>query len=199
MGLLTIIKKQKIKDKEIRCLVLGLDNSGKSTIVNNILPASERNESITPTVGFQIHSVQIHSKQDSQDYTVSMWDVGGQRTLRPFWDNYFDKTDVLVWCIDISSPIRFDESFRELKELVTQDKDRIGYQCKLIVALNKCDLIQPSPKFIEELTHDIQSQIESMLSQGTGQSNIATYVLCSGITGTGIDMLCRQIVTKKTV
>lgn len=42
MGLLSIIRKQKLKDREIRCLILGLDNSGKSTIVNKLLPENEQ-------------------------------------------------------------------------------------------------------------------------------------------------------------
>ena len=97
MGLLSIIRKQKLKDREIRCLILGLDNSGKSTIVNKLLPEDEQNANdIMPTVGFQIHSLMI------RDVMVSLWDVGGQRTLRPFWDNYFDKTQVMIWCIDVS-------------------------------------------------------------------------------------------------
>ena len=37
MGLLTIIKKQKLKDNEIRVLTLGLDNSGKTTIIKKML------------------------------------------------------------------------------------------------------------------------------------------------------------------
>lgn len=198
MGLLTIIKKQKIKDRELRCLILGLDNSGKSTIVNQLLPVAERDDSITPTVGFQIHNIQIHNDEDSQEYTVSMWDIGGQRTLRPFWDNYFDKTDVLVWCIDVSSAIRFDESFQELRELVTQDRDRIGHQCKLVVAINKCDLIKDQ-ETLAELAHSVETRIEEMLQfqNRQKQPKIGTYVVCSGITGAGIDTLRQQLVPAK--
>ena len=72
MGLLSIIRKHKLRDKEIRCLILGLDNSGKSTIVNKLLPKDEQNnDGIMPTVGFQIHSLMI------KDVTISLWDIGG--------------------------------------------------------------------------------------------------------------------------
>ena len=75
MGLLTIIKKQKLKDREIKCLVLGLDNSGKSTIVNQLLPKEDRDTKITPTVGFQIRSTTF----DNGRYNINLWDIGGQR------------------------------------------------------------------------------------------------------------------------
>ncbi|KAG0670798.1 Arf GTPase cin4 [Maudiozyma exigua] len=136
MGLLTIIKKQKQKDKEIRCLVIGLDNSGKSTLVNQLLPEAERTEKITPTIGFQIKTFCI-----DDIYNINLWDVGGQTTLRPFWENYFNKTDVLIWCIDVSLPIRFDESFKELQNLIVNNGDRIGYDCRVIVIFNKIDLL----------------------------------------------------------
>jgi hypothetical protein len=27
---------------------------------------------------------------------LNVWDIGGQRKIRPYWRNYYDKTDVLV-------------------------------------------------------------------------------------------------------
>lgn len=49
MGLLTIIKKQKLKDNEIRVLTLGLDNSGKTTIIKKML--NQDINTISPTMG----------------------------------------------------------------------------------------------------------------------------------------------------
>ena len=33
-------------------------------------------------------------------YQLNVWDVGGQKTLRPYWRNYFEQTDGLVWVVD---------------------------------------------------------------------------------------------------
>lgn len=30
-------------------------------------------------------------------YKLNIWDIGGQKTLRPYWRNYFEKTDGLIW------------------------------------------------------------------------------------------------------
>ncbi|QLG72384.1 hypothetical protein HG535_0D00920 [Zygotorulaspora mrakii] len=186
MGLLTIIKKQKLKDKEIRCLILGLDNSGKSTIVNKLLPENEKDDEISPTVGFQIHTLEYNT--DSQRYQIALWDVGGQTTLRPFWDNYFDRTDVLIWCIDASLPLRFSESFKELKCFLLRDEGRIGYDCQVIIAMNKMDLLQDA-RALDEIKTTITKQLGSMIP--------IVFVGCSGLTGEGLSELLSTIVSKR--
>uniref|UniRef100_A0A914R5X4 ADP-ribosylation factor-like protein 3 n=1 Tax=Parascaris equorum TaxID=6256 RepID=A0A914R5X4_PAREQ len=65
-----------------------LDNAGKTTILKNL--ASEDIAHITPTQGFNIKSVV------SDDVKLNVWDIGGQRKIRPYWKNYFENTDVLV-------------------------------------------------------------------------------------------------------
>ena len=40
--------------------------------------------------GFNIKSVQ------SSGFKLNVWDIGGQRRIRPYWKNYFENTDVLV-------------------------------------------------------------------------------------------------------
>ena len=52
MGLLTILKKIKQKEKELRILILGLDNAGKTTVMKKI--SGENIHEISPTVGFNI-------------------------------------------------------------------------------------------------------------------------------------------------
>lgn len=169
MGLLTIIRKQKLKDNETRCLILGLDNAGKSTIVNGLLPPEQKTREITPTVGFQIKSFHL------EDRLISLWDVGGQSTLRPFWDNYFDRTDVLVWVVDASQPFRLDESQHELQQLLQT------HHSLVVVALNKVDLLAPGAA-------DAQlAATEQKLATVVGPG--ARFVRCSGVSGQGLRAL----------
>ena len=84
----------KRKEREIRVLVVGLDNAGKTTIVKRI--NGEDISKISPTLGFNISSLHLN------EYRLNVWDVGGQKTLRTFWRNYFEKTDALVWVVDLS-------------------------------------------------------------------------------------------------
>ena len=85
MGLLSIIKKVKQKEKEVRILVLGLDNAGKTTVLRKL--CDEDISVIEPTLGFNIKTL------DYAGYKLNIWDVGGQQTIRAYWRNYFEKTD----------------------------------------------------------------------------------------------------------
>lgn len=48
-------------------------------------------------------------------------DVGGQRTLRPYWRNYFEQTDAIVWVVDSGDRMRMRDCKEELHSLLTED------------------------------------------------------------------------------
>ena len=48
-------------------------------------------------------------------------DVGGQRTLRPYWRNYFEQTDALVWVVDSGDRLRMGDCKEELHSLLLED------------------------------------------------------------------------------
>jgi ADP-ribosylation factor-like protein 2 len=59
MGLYTVLKKHRLKDRQLRLLFLGLDAAGKSTIVARLLTpdSSEGLRDISPTLGFKISTI----------------------------------------------------------------------------------------------------------------------------------------------
>merc|ERR1712083_658573 len=134
MGLLSILKKMKKDEKEARILMLGLDNAGKTTILKKM--SEEDISQIQPTQGFNIKSLQ-HG-----DFKLNVWDIGGQKTIRPYWSNYFESSDALVYVIDSSDTRRLEESGEELKELLAEEK--LG-SIPILIYANKQDLFQASP------------------------------------------------------
>ena len=92
MGLLSILRKLKEKEKDVRILMLGLDNAGKTTILKKF--NGEDINSISPTLGFNIKTL------EHKGYNLNIWDVGGQKSLRSYWRNYFETTDGLIWVVD---------------------------------------------------------------------------------------------------
>jgi len=47
-----------LKKREVNVLVVGLDNSGKSTLLNHFKTEDTRTSSVVPTVGFNIEKFQ---------------------------------------------------------------------------------------------------------------------------------------------
>jgi len=48
-------------------------------------------------------------------------DVGGQKTLRSYWRNYFEKTDALIWVVDATDRLRIDDCRVELAGLLLEE------------------------------------------------------------------------------
>ena len=129
MGLLTILKKVKQKEQEVRLLILGLDNAGKTTVMKKI--SGEDIHEISPTVGFNIKSLEY------KGYVLNIWDVGGQKTIRTYWRNYFEQTDGIIWVVDSVDRFRLQECRQQLRDILAQEK-LAG--ASLLVFANKQDL-----------------------------------------------------------
>jgi|TARA_B110000305_G_C19170440_1_gene507027 ADP-ribosylation factor-like protein 3 len=65
MGLLNLLRTLKRDDKEARILVLGLDNSGKTTILKAL--SEEDINTIMPTQGFNIKSLVSFEENERMD------------------------------------------------------------------------------------------------------------------------------------
>ena len=170
MGLLTIIRKSRQKEKEMRILFLGLDNAGKTTILKKL--NGEDIMGVSPTLGFNIKTF-VH-----RNYTLNIWDVGGQRTLRPYWRNYFEQTDAIVWVVDSSDRMRIKDCKEELHNLLLEDR-LVG--ASLLVFANKQDIVG-------SLT---DAEIREALDLSSIRSHNWTIWPCSAVTGdnliTGLD------------
>ena len=111
-GLLKILRGLRKSEKEARILVLGLDNSGKTTILRAL--SDEETENIAPTQGFNIKAL------SKEGFKLNVWDIGGQKAIRAYWPNYFEGTDGLVYVVDSSDEGRLEESTDELKTLLSE-------------------------------------------------------------------------------
>lgn len=166
MGLLSLLRKLRGGgEKEIRLLLLGLDNAGKTTLLKQL--ASEDIAHITPTQGFNIKSVQ------SGNFKLNVWDIGGQRKIRPYWRNYFDNTDFLIYVIDSSDRMRFDETGVELNELLEEEKLS---GVPVLIFANKQDLMSAASA----------SEIAEGLQLHTIRDRQWQIQSCSALTGEGV-------------
>ena len=47
----------------------------------------------------------------SRGFQLNIWDVGGQKSLRSYWRNYFESTDGLIWVVDSADKRRLGTRF----------------------------------------------------------------------------------------
>ncbi|CAH0033394.1 unnamed protein product [Clonostachys rhizophaga] len=133
--MLSILRKARLKDKEMRILMLGLDNAGKTTIVKKIM--GEDVNTVSPTLGFIIKTIDYDGRARGHRANGCLGDVGGQKTLRSYWRNYFEKTDALIWVVDSTDRLRIDDCRVELQGLL-QEERLAG--ASLLVFANKTDV-----------------------------------------------------------
>ncbi|KAI5440191.1 ADP-ribosylation factor 2, variant 2 [Lathyrus oleraceus] len=96
-------------NSQIRVLMVGLDNAGKTTILYKL----QIGKVVTtiPTVGFNVEKVEYKNV----DFTV--WDTGGQglHKLRPIWKHYFNNNDCLIYVVDSLDRERIDHAKEEFQ------------------------------------------------------------------------------------
>lgn len=119
---------QRHPKKEIPILLVGLDNSGTTTLLYYLKHG--RMMSTSPTIGFNVETIVRHG------LLLTMWDVGGQDKIRPLWNHYFDQSKGVIFVIDSEDEDRFEKARQELEALRNQKELQ---QCVWLVMINKQD------------------------------------------------------------
>lgn len=151
-------------------LMLGLDSSGKTSISQGLL--NKGIDQVTPTMGFNIETISWNG------FNVDIWDIGGQTTLRQFWNNYFESTDTLIWVVDVADIQRLDESWKELKSVLQCQGIR---GASLLIWINKIDLVE-DVKDHQRIREDVTKGLN--LDQLDNQYNV---ICCSALTHDGLN------------
>lgn len=105
-------------------------------------------------------------------YKLNIWDVGGQKTLRPYWRNYYEKTDGLIWVIDSADLARLEDCKKELHGLLQEER---LFGATLLILANKQDI--PAALSLQEI-----EQVGDGLQKLVITSN--KVGVCFGITAT---------------
>ena len=107
---------------EVNILVLGLDNAGKTTFLEQTKLLHKGGgdgnavhvplDSILPTVGLNLGRVQ------TMGCDVTIWDLGGQQALRSIWDKYFADAHCIVFMVDSTDTDRFAEAASTMRKVL---------------------------------------------------------------------------------
>ncbi|MFX0103769.1 MAG: ADP-ribosylation factor-like protein [Candidatus Hodarchaeota archaeon] len=101
-----------------KILLLGLDNSGKSSILISLQSNSNllSHFSLNPTRGVNRQTI------ESEDLTMSIWDCGGQSTYRQEhlqnFPIYKEGVEKIIYVIDIQDKERYELALEFLKDLL---------------------------------------------------------------------------------
>ncbi|KAK4232061.1 ADP-ribosylation factor family-domain-containing protein [Podospora fimiseda] len=151
--------------KEIRILILGLDNAGKTTLLYRL----KIGEVVTtiPTIGFNVESVTY------KNLNFNVWDLGGQTSIRPYWRCYYANTAAVIFVVDSTDIERLQTAGDELAAMLNEEELK---DAALLVFANKQD--QPGAKGAGD--------ISQALRLGELRDRNWSIMACSAVEGSGI-------------
>ncbi|XP_068602762.1 ADP-ribosylation factor-like protein 6 [Brachionichthys hirsutus] len=139
-----------LRKKEVNVLCLGLDSSGKTTIINQLKPSNylyrlgpfsgewkhvsqTQAQEIVPTIGFNIEKF----KTSGLSFTV--FDMSGQSRYRNLWEHYYKESHAIIFVIDSGDKLRTVVAKEEV-DILLNHKDIRSRKIPILFFANKMDL-----------------------------------------------------------
>ncbi|CAG8472255.1 1313_t:CDS:2 [Paraglomus brasilianum] len=161
---------------ELELTLVGLQNSGKTTLVN-VIASGQFTEDMIPTVGFNMRKV------TKGNVTMKLWDIGGQPRFRNMWERYCRGVNAIVFVLDSADLEKLEAAKNELKSLL--DKPQLS-NIPVLVLGNKNDL--PEALSVEEI-------IEQMNLKSINNREVSCYSI-SAKNQVNIDITLQWLIKK---
>eukprot|EP01121_Diplochlamys_sp_Union-15-3_P020610 TRINITY_DN8072_c0_g1_i1.p1 TRINITY_DN8072_c0_g1~~TRINITY_DN8072_c0_g1_i1.p1 ORF type:complete len:209 (-),score=43.11 TRINITY_DN8072_c0_g1_i1:98-724(-) len=151
-------------DRYSKVLILGLENSGKTTIFSTLNISSTEDGLLGNSAGFSLE------RGVYDPFYLIGWDVGSNKDhkIRALWRMYYQDIDGLVFVIDCSDTERLEEAIQELKSLLNESE--LKNVCLLVFA-NKQD--KPGAISSKKIEEKLKAHIPSNITwnvQGSSSS-----------------------------
>ncbi len=131
-----------------KILIVGLDQAGKTSILNILQEKYTKMNNIKPTVGIERGQIEIFG------FPIVWWDLGGQEKFRKDYlknTKNFENTDSLFFIIDVLNEERYEEAllyFTNILEIF----EKLETKPKLVVCIHKVDPnIRDNPETIQNI------------------------------------------------
>jgi small GTP-binding protein len=163
---------QSEKEKK-KIMLMGLDNSGKTTILFNLKKGTNVLSlySMVPTHGLRI----VNFEEESTHFYI--WDFGGQDKYRHDFvqklDEYTLEVDEVIFVIDVQDVQRYEEALGYLEEIVNGLKNLNKPHVQLSIFLHKYspDLEDNKNYSPENIKRNLLDKIDAMVG-GTFKWNV---------------------------
>ncbi|XP_020837267.1 ADP-ribosylation factor-related protein 1 isoform X1 [Phascolarctos cinereus] len=174
--LLSGLYKYMFRRDEYCILILGLDNAGKTTFLEQTKTRFNRNykgmslSKITTTVGLNIGTIDVGKAR------LMFWDLGGQEELQSLWDKYYAESHGVIYVIDSTDEERLSETKRAFEKMITSEALE---GVPILVLANKQD--------VETCLSipDIKTAFSDCINK-IGKRDCLTQA-CSALTGKGVN------------
>ncbi|MHA2289936.1 MAG: ADP-ribosylation factor-like protein [Promethearchaeota archaeon] len=147
-----------------KIVIMGLDNSGKTSIVLCLKGVKNLSKfsGINPTRGFEINNFHTLGSE------FNIWDFGGQAQFREDYfknfKNHIKGTSKLIYVIDIQDKNRYDISLEYLTQIITLLKrTRIILDFSLFLHKYDPDLEIMNKDINDEVVQSLTKQIKDLI------------------------------------
>jgi len=150
-------------------IVVGLQNSGKSTIVNFMKDDANKVEETTPTVGFSVEQVKLEKCK------LTIVDLSGDKRYHKLWSCYYEEAQAIIFVIDAVDKAALGEAKGCLMDVVSHEQLQ---KIPLLVFANKSDI----PTALSHNDVMLEMDLKNSLH------NKKSWQICasSGLTGEGL-------------
>ena len=131
--------------QQLDIITCGLDNSGKSTIINQLKPTKMRTDNIASTIGYNMEEF------SKGKVNFKVFDMGGSKKFRQMWEAYYKDIQGVIFVIDSSDKVRLCIVKDEIRMLV-ENADLRGIP--ILFFANKMDI--PGAKSPAELVDELE-------------------------------------------
>ncbi|KAL7845668.1 hypothetical protein AOLI_G00238600 [Acnodon oligacanthus] len=166
-----MLSKKILKTRQV--VLMGLDSAGKSTLLYRIQRGVVMQTS--PTIGFNVLTLELDKKT-----VFTVWDIGGQGSMRAYWKYYLENSEALVFVVDASDRARMEEAKTALKEVLS---DHNMTDIPLMVLANKSDL--PDAMTV--------SEVSKQLDMDSYKDRVWEIQACSALKGLGLQQAFQSV------
>jgi len=154
---------------ESALVLVGLDNAGKTTLLNTFEYKHSISFKTKPTVGNAVKRVEY------KNISLIIWDLGGQTATRKLWHHYFEDLgglDSMIYMIDICDEDRYQQAVEVFYDVVAdvlkQENSANKPMPAIFVCFNKIDLYR---EVKQSVIQGLQQQHKSTTTTTTTTNN----------------------------